>query len=61
MSADGEEIFEVSEPKESIPKRARVHKSIECSKCGESTMETRVHMFKGQFWCTPCYEEAISE
>jgi len=59
LTAKGEDIFEVSEPKESIPKRARIFKSIECSKCGEGAMETRIHIFKDQFLCTPCYEEAI--
>ncbi len=61
LTAKAEDIFQVSEPKENIPKRARGFKSVECSRCGESTMETRIHMFKDQFLCTPCYEEAISE
>ena len=61
LAAKGEDIFEVSEPKESLPKRARVFKSIECSRCGESAMETRIHIFKDRFLCTPCYEETILE
>jgi formylmethanofuran dehydrogenase subunit E len=61
MSAKGEDLFEVSKPQEDIPKRARVFKSMECSRCGESAMETRVHIFKGEFMCTPCYEKAKSE
>ena len=61
LVANGEDIFEVGKPKESIPKRARIFKSIECSRCGESAMETRVHILKGQFLCKPCYEEAILE
>jgi formylmethanofuran dehydrogenase subunit E len=61
LTASGEDIFEVSEPKESLPKRARVFKSMECSRCGESAMETRIHIFRGLFLCTPCYEEAILE
>lgn len=61
FSANGEDIFEVSEPQEQIPKMARIHKSIDCSKCGEGTMETRIHIFKGQFLCPPCYNKAITE
>lgn len=59
MSAKSEDIFDVSKPKEEIPKKARIHKSIECSKCGENTMETRVKILNGQFLCYPCYEETI--
>jgi len=61
LAAIGEDIFEVSEPEESIPERARILKSMECSRCGESTMETRIHILNGQFLCTPCYEEAVLE
>ena len=61
MASKGEDLFEVSEPEEGIPKRARIHNSIECAKCGESAMETRIHIFKGQHFCTPCYEEVISQ
>ena len=53
--------FEVSEPKEQIPKSAKVHKSIECAKCSENAMETRIRIFNGQFLCYPCYEDAIEE
>ena len=61
LAAKGDDIFEVSEPEESIPKRARIFKSLECSKCRETAMETRIHIYKGQFMCTPCYEQAIME
>jgi len=61
LAARGEDVFEVSEPKGGIPKRARIFNSIECSRCGESAMETRVHIFKGQHLCMPCYEEVILE
>ncbi len=61
LAARGEDVFEVSKPKEGIPKRARIFDSIECSRCGESAMETRIHIFRGQHLCTPCYEEVILE
>ncbi|MBD3181903.1 formylmethanofuran dehydrogenase [Candidatus Poribacteria bacterium] len=61
MSAKGEDLFEVSEPKEEIPKRARIHKSIECSRCGESAMETRIHILDGKHLCEPCYQEITNK
>ena len=61
MLAKGDDLFEISEPKEQIPKKARIHKSIECVRCGESAMEMRIRIYKGQYLCYPCYEEAIIE
>ncbi len=61
LSANGDDIFEISQPQEKMPKTARIHKSIDCSRCGEGTMETRIHIFKGQYLCSPCYEKAIAE
>lgn len=61
MLAKGDDLFEISEPKEQIPKKARIHKSIECVRCGESAMETRIRIYKSQYLCYPCYEEAIIE
>lgn len=61
LTAKNEDVFEVSDPKEEIPKRARIHRSIECSKCGEGTMETRIHILNGEFLCPPCYNMAIME
>ena len=49
LAAKGEDVFEVSEPKGGIPKRARIFNSIECSRCGESAMETRIHIYKSCF------------
>ncbi len=61
LSAKGEELFEISAPEERLPKKARIHNSINCSKCGEGTMETRIHILNGKYLCTPCYEKALSE
>ncbi len=61
LSAKGEDLFETSEPEESPPKKARIHGSISCSMCGEGTMETKIHILKGKFLCTPCYERALTK
>lgn len=61
LTANGDDIFEIGKPVEKIPNRARRHKSIECSKCGESAMETRIHIFREQFLCEPCYRQLALE
>jgi len=61
LSANGDEIFDVSEPKEDMPKTARIHKSIECAKCGEMAMETRIKIFDSQYLCYPCYDKIMSD
>jgi len=61
MSAKGDDIFDVSEPEKPMPKKASIRKSIECSKCGESTMETKIKILNGEFLCYPCYDEAIQK
>lgn len=38
------------------PRKARVHTSLVCERCGEPTMETRVRHFGGQTLCQPCFE-----
>ena len=52
-----EAIFNVTEPRDAVPRRARMHNSVQCEKCGEPTMETRVHTFEGKPYCIPCFEE----
>lgn len=57
LSQPFETIFNVTEPRDAVPRRARMHSSVQCEKCGESTMETRVHTFEGKPYCIPCFEE----
>jgi formylmethanofuran dehydrogenase subunit E len=52
-----ETIFNVTAPHEAVPRRARMHNSIVCEKCGVPTMETRIHTFEGKHYCIPCFEE----
>jgi formylmethanofuran dehydrogenase subunit E len=51
-----EEVFEISEVPAVVPGRARIHDSVRCSGCGESTMETRIRLFGGEPHCPPCFE-----
>ncbi|MEA1906207.1 MAG: FmdE family protein [Euryarchaeota archaeon] len=38
---------------------AHIHESIECARCGEPTMETRIRLLGGAPHCIPCFEELM--
>ena len=38
---------------------AHIHESIECARCGEPTMETRIRLLDGAPHCIPCFEEVM--
>ncbi len=58
MSVPEEQLFTVHEVHGEPPRKARIHESVACENCGESTMETRIRRFKGKNLCIPCFEEA---
>ena len=45
MVSDLDELFEIMEPKERMPRSARILASLVCEACGESTMESRTRRF----------------
>jgi formylmethanofuran dehydrogenase subunit E len=51
-----ETIFEVTPVEPAIPAKARIHDSVTCTGCGESVMETRSRLFRGESFCIPCFE-----
>ncbi|MDB5081962.1 MAG: formylmethanofuran dehydrogenase subunit region [Chloroflexi bacterium] len=53
-----EHMFEVQEIEVDLPKKARIHNSLICEECGESTMETRMRRFNGHNLCLPCFQKA---
>jgi formylmethanofuran dehydrogenase subunit E len=53
-----EDLFDYTEFEMTPPKKARIHTSIECAKCGEGAMETRIRRFGGQDLCIPCFEKS---
>lgn len=57
LSIPEEQLFEVREIEAEVPRRARVHSSIQCDICGETTMETRIRRFDGRNLCIPCFEQ----
>jgi formylmethanofuran dehydrogenase subunit E len=52
-----EKMFEVKHVKAKIPEKARIFKSVKCSKCGEMVAESRARVQDGGFVCIPCFEE----
>ena len=55
-----EQLFKVEEVQAQPPRKARIHASLPCARCGENVMETRVRRFGGQQLCQPCFE-ALSD
>jgi len=55
-----EQLFEVREVQAGVPKRARMHSSLPCDKCGEMVMETRIRRCDGRNLCIPCFEQVES-
>lgn len=56
MESDFSQLFEIKEPADHVPKKARMLSSITCESCNEPVMETRIRRFRGQFLCIPCFE-----
>ncbi|HSJ53735.1 MAG TPA: TraR/DksA C4-type zinc finger protein [Anaerolineae bacterium] len=49
-------MFEVQAVEPVVPARARLHDSVACAGCGEQVMETRARIFRGESFCTPCFD-----
>lgn len=49
-----EKLFDIEWVDVPVPEKARIHKSIDCESCGESTMETRIVECEGRKYCIPC-------
>jgi formylmethanofuran dehydrogenase subunit E len=55
LAMPGERLFDVRQVKADIPEKARIFKSVKCSKCGEMVSEARARVRDGVFVCIPCY------
>ncbi len=53
-----EELFTIDEVAGDPPRKARIHASVACQRCGEGVMEIRVRRLSGQELCQPCFEAA---
>lgn len=61
LSAPLEDLFEIRQVEVEMPDKARILRSAVCTECGEATMALRVHHFRGQAYCTPCFEMLTQE
>jgi formylmethanofuran dehydrogenase subunit E len=57
LASDPDDRFTITEVREAVPHRARLHTSVTCADCGESTMETLVRKLGGRDLCIPCFEK----
>jgi len=57
MDANLDELFEVMEPRETMPRGPRILESLVCEACGEETMESRTRRFAGKTLCQPCFDK----
>lgn len=52
-----EKMFDIKHVSIEIPEKARIFKSVKCSKCGEMFAESRARMQNGNMICIACYDE----
>jgi len=52
-----EEYFDIRHVTVDIPEKARLFKSVKCSRCGEMVAESRARVQDGGFVCIPCFNE----
>lgn len=57
LTVPEDQLFDVREVEAEIPRPARMHQSVQCDRCGEMTMETRIRRYEGQNLCIPCFEQ----
>jgi len=60
LNAPLDDLYEVREVSTPAPPQARVFASVDCSSCGEPTMETRVRRRDGRALCAPCFEAEMA-
>ena len=60
LKLDPEQLYEFREVSGPPPRRARIHATVVCARCGEDAMETRIRRLDGRDLCAPCFEAALS-
>ena len=61
LEHDPDDLFDVQPVDAKPPARARIHASVQCARCGERTMETRIRLLEGRQLCPPCFDAAVEE
>jgi len=57
LTAPAEEIFEVKKPHFTVPKQARLFKTVICELCGEGAAEHKIRLQEGKKVCLDCFED----
>ncbi|MCJ2163508.1 MULTISPECIES: FmdE family protein [unclassified Pseudodesulfovibrio] len=55
MELELEDMFDVTQLKEGLPRPAMILASLTCDCCGETVMESRTRRFSGKTVCIPCF------
>jgi formylmethanofuran dehydrogenase subunit E len=50
-------MFHVEHVEMELPEKAKIRKSVKCSKCGEMVSEHRSRVRNGEIICIPCFED----
>ena len=56
QNAELKDIFEVKETNIKLPEKAKIFRSVTCSRCGESTAERYIHLENGEPLCPDCWD-----
>jgi formylmethanofuran dehydrogenase subunit E len=59
-TASDEDLFDIQWIETPLPGKARIFKSIRCSRCGEGVMEARAHLIDEKPVCPECYGQTYS-
>ncbi len=60
LAAPLPELYDVREVSIEPPRPARILVSLDCDRCGEPTMETRLSRLDGRQLCRPCFEDVAA-
>jgi formylmethanofuran dehydrogenase subunit E len=58
LAAPLKELYDVRPVAIAIPRLARIPASVDCERCAEPTMESRLRRLDGRLLCPPCHDEA---
>ncbi|NQU65530.1 MAG: TraR/DksA C4-type zinc finger protein [SAR324 cluster bacterium] len=59
LKAPLQDLIDITEVKIPEPQLAQRRQSVNCTACGESTMDSRIQTIEGQPYCIPCAESGL--
>ncbi|WP_019849269.1 FmdE family protein [Desulfitobacterium sp. PCE1] len=57
LTAPVEEVFEFKKPGFTVPKQARLFRTVVCESCGEGAPEHKIRLQEGKKVCLDCFED----